>query len=82
MTFNEMTKQIYDISYKHHINHETKNLSQFRRELKSYFDQTTRLPTQVAFEMEMRDGYWGYDYYIPDTRKDEEKLKKETGYYD
>lgn len=91
MTFNEMTKQIYDISYKHHINHETKNLTQFRRELKSYFDQSTRLPTQIAFEMEMKDGYWycvaiksawGYDYYIPDTRKDEEKLKKETGYYD
>ena len=58
MTFNEMTKQIYDISYKHHINHETKNLTQFRKELKSYFDQTTRLPTQIAFEMEMRDGYW------------------------
>ena len=39
----------------------------------------------------MKDGYWycvaiksawGYEYYIPDTRKDEEKLKKETGYYD
>ena len=29
MTFNEMTKQIYDISYKHHINHETKNLTPY-----------------------------------------------------
>ena len=91
MTFNEMTKQIYDISHKHHINHETKKLIQFRKELKSYFDQATRLPTQIAFEMEMRDGYWycvaiksawGYDYYIPETREDEERLKKETGYYD
>ena len=41
--------------------------------------------------MEMKDGYWycvaiksawGYDYYIPKTREEEEKLKKETGYYD
>ena len=91
MTFNEMTKQIYDISYKHHINCETKTLAQFRRELKTYFDQTTRLPTQIAFEMEIKDGYWycvaiksawGYDYYIPKSREEEEKLKKETGYYD
>lgn len=91
MTFDEMTKQIYDTSYKHHINYETKNLTQFRRELKTYFDQANHLPTQIAFEMEMKDGYWycvaiksawGYDYYIPKTRKEEEKLKKETGYYD
>ena len=48
MTFNEMTKQIYDMSYKHHINHETKNLSQFRKELKSYFDTINNNEVKVS----------------------------------
>lgn len=91
MNYLEMTKEIYDLSHKGHINYETKTLIQFQTELKKFFDSAPHLPIQVAFEMELKDGYWycvaaktawGYDYYIPKTREEEEKLKRETGYYD
>lgn len=90
MSFNDMTKQIYNLSIGGYINGETKSLAQFRREIKPFLD-TERIPTQVAFIMCLSTGYWycvatrtawGYDYYIPTDRQDEERLKRETGYYD
>ena len=73
------------------INGETKTLKQFKKEMKEIFDLETTLPIKIALILTIyyKPTYctvsktaWGYDYYIPKTREEEEKLKKETGYYD
>lgn len=73
------------------INGETKTLKQFKKEMKEILDSETILPIKIALVLTIcfKPTYctitktaWGYDYYIPKTRKEEEKLKKETGYYD
>lgn len=73
------------------INGETKTLKQFKKEMKEILDSETTLPIKIALVLTIRfkptyctitKTAWGYDYYIPKTRKEEEKLKKETGYYD
>jgi len=76
---------------KGHINGETKSYSQFKKEIRQIFSEQEYLPSQIALELNIGNKIkystiiktaWGYDYYIPETREDEERLKKETGYYD
>lgn len=73
------------------INGRTKSFAEFSKEIRKIFATETQIPISIGLELTIRGRpkyctltkyTWGYDYYIPNTRKDEEKLKKETGYYD
>ena len=87
-------KEILKILYKKcsgRINGETKSFRKFEREIRNIFQTETQIPISIGLELTIKGEplyctltkyTWGYDYYIPDTRKDEERLKKETGYYD
>lgn len=72
------------------INGETKTFKKFKIEIQELFATEMQIPVSIALILTIKGKptyctltkyTWGYDYYIPDTRKDEEKLKKETGYY-
>lgn len=72
------------------INGATKSYSKFRQEIKETLDKEIILPVQIGLFLTIRGTPWyciikksafSYDYYIPLTREEEEKLKKETGYY-
>lgn len=87
-------KEILKILYKEcggKINGETKSFKKFKEEISDIFQVEKQIPVSVGLELTIKGTpiyctltkyTWGYDYYIPDTRKDEERLKKETGYYD
>lgn len=87
-------KEILKILYKKcggRINGETKSFKEFNNEIREIFATETQIPISIALILTIKGKpiyctlskyTWGYDYYIPDTHKDEEKLKKETGYYD
>ena len=73
------------------INGETKSFKQFKKEILNIFQTETQIPISIGLELTIKGKptyctitkyTWGYDYYIPETREAEEKLKKETGYYD
>lgn len=89
-TLIEILKILYNKS-SGRINGETKTFKQFQKEIKQTFSLELEIPIAVGLELTIKGRpiyctltkyTWGYDYYIPDTRKDEERLKKETGYYD
>ncbi len=86
----EVLTEIYNIC-KGQINGETKSFDKFKKEIFSIVNEENTYPFQIALILNIkgRSYYsvigctaWGYDYYIPETREDEERLKKETGYYD
>ena len=85
--------QILHILYKKcsgRINGETKSFRKFKKEIQTTFQLETQIPVAIGLELTIQGKpkyctltkyTWGYDYYIPDTHEDEERLKKETGYY-
>jgi len=87
-------KDILKIVYKKcggRINGKTKTFKEFNKEIQEIFATEIQIPISIGLELTIqgRPKYctltkytWGYDYYIPQTRKEEEQLKKETGYYD
>ena len=88
-TFSEVTQEIFKKT-KGGINGETKTLAGFRREIEPYLNPGY-LPVNVGLELQINKKYWyaiishtswGYDYFIPQTRKEEEQLKQDTGYYE
>lgn len=89
-TLIEILKILYNKS-SGRINGETKTFKHFQKEIKEVFALESTIPISIGLELTIKGRpiyctltkyTWGYDYYIPDTRKDEERLKKETGYYD
>lgn len=89
-TLSVVCKELYQLS-KGKINGETKTHTQLYNELKEIFNDSTIIPIQTGIILNIKNKIiycviaktaWGYDYYIPKDREDEEKLKKETGYYD
>lgn len=90
-TLTIICQELFQIS-KGRINGETKTRGQLYNELKEIFNTNNIfVPFQVGIILNIKNKIvycvitktaWGYDYYIPQTRKDEERLKKETGYYD
>lgn len=83
-------QEIFQIS-KGKINGETKTHTQLYNELKEIFNDNIIIPVQIGIILNIKNKIiycvitktaWGYDYYIPQTREEEEKLKRETGYYD
>ena len=87
-------KDILKIIYKKcggRINGETKTFKEFSKEIREIFATEMQIPISIGLELTIRGRpkyciltkyIWGYDYYIPESREEEEKLKKETGYYD
>lgn len=87
-------KDILKIIYKKcggRINGQTKTFKEFNKEIREIFATEMQIPTSIALILTIKGKpiyctltkyIWGYDYYIPKDREDEEKLKKETGYYD
>ncbi len=87
-------KDILKIIYKKcggRINGKTKTFKEFYKEIREIIATEIQIPVSIGLELTIKgcSKYciltkytWGYDYYIPKDREDEEKLKKETGYYD
>lgn len=84
-TLHEVTNQI------HHLTSGRINGEQFTRsELEAAIKSWLREPAaQYIFEAELPDGKWlakvvrvgsMYDYWVPETRKDEKRLWKELGF--
>lgn len=90
-TLTDICKELFDIS-KGKINGETKSYQQFYNEMREIFlVESNIIPYQIGLILNIKNNIkyclathttWGYDYYIPQTREEEEQLKKETGYYD
>ena len=80
MTLNELADSVYYCSVGNKLNGEKKTKENFRYWFKQMFcDSKTK---HVLFSMEFPDGEWmcmanrfdngyGFDYYVPDTRKQE-----------
>jgi len=89
MTLSETTKQIYDLSIAGYINGEKFTYGRFHSYIKSMMQPGTENCNRVIFEIVLPDGRWlakitrygekpdNYDYYIPETRQQEEYLKNE-----
>lgn len=87
-------KEILKILYKKcggRINGKTKSFRTFEKEIRDIFQTEIQIPVSIGLELTIRQKplyctltkyTWGYDYYIPTSHEDEERLKKETGYYD
>ena len=87
-------KDILKIIYKKcggRINGRTKSFKEFHEEVREIFTTEMQIPISIGLELTigghpiyciLTKYIWGYDYYIPKTREEGEKLKKETGYYD
>ena len=89
-TLKEILKNLYK-KCSGRINGETKSFRKFEKEIRDIFQTEKQIPVSIGLELTIKGKSvyctltkytWGYDYYIPDTREDEERLKKETGYYD
>lgn len=89
-SLNAILKILYK-QCKGRINGETKSFQRFKKQITEIFIAEKQIPIAIAVELTIggKPIYctitkytWGYDYYIPETREAEEKLKKETGYYD
>ena len=85
MTITEIAKQLNELTIAHYINGEKFTY----KRLETYIRKMLATSDSFILEICMGDGRWltkirrygnkadQYDYFIPDTREQEEKLKKE-----
>lgn len=85
MTINEMTNQLYDLSVAGYFNGEKYSRKEFAEYVKGIFRPETNR-TRWFMEISLPDGRWyfqitrfsdskdGFDYYIPETRTQEQAL--------
>ena len=85
MTIKEVAKSLYNLSVDGHFNRESFSLTRLEKVIRTYFNGCTDKSFAVL-EMELPDGWWnirinhysnrpdGYDYTIPDTREQEQKI--------
>lgn len=83
MTLRQTTDQIFKLALGGYINHEKYTADRFYRQCRALLRNGT---TTLTFEIALPDGWWffevnkyadrpdGYDYFIPETREQEEKL--------
>lgn len=84
MTINEITNQLYNLSVGGYFNGEKFTKAQ----LKNYITDMLRTSDHLVMEIALKDGRWyftvdrfnnhsdGYDYYIPDTRSKELRIRE------
>ena len=82
MTLKETCKQIHDLSLGGFINREKFSFTEFYNAAKHWMNGTD----SYVFEIALPDGWWyarlikygytndSYDYYIPDTREESDKI--------
>lgn len=85
MTFIETTNQIYDLTIEGYINGEKFTRSQFKEAVKHWFLTGNRYIIEVC----LPDGRWlckiskfangEWDYFLPETREQEDHLYAELG---
>lgn len=90
MTIHEITNQLHSMAVDHRINGEqvTKQwLESYLNRMMRNADQN-KIRNSVVMEITLRDGNWlfevsrfsdapdGFDYYIPDTREQESRIKE------
>ena len=92
-TYKQIISELWNKINKGRINYETKTKKQFAQELAEYLEEPI-FPLQVGIMAELKEKKnqycyiiitktaWGYDYYIPSSKEEEEKMKQSTGYYD
>lgn len=87
MTLTEVTNQIYDLTIAGYINGEKFTKKLFNRNMHHFFNDCGF--TKWIIEVSLPDGRWlckisklangEYDYFLPETRKQEERLYAELG---
>lgn len=85
MTLTEVTNQIYDLTIAGYINGEKFTRKQFKEAVKHWF----LTGKKFIIEVSLPDGRWlckiiklsndEWDYFLPETRKQEERLYSELG---
>lgn len=85
MTLKEVIDQVYDLSVGGYFNGEKFTKTRFTKYINNMFKTGNRLVMQIA----LPDGRWffsinklnnnGYDYYIPETREQEKKVRAFIG---
>ena len=84
MTLRETVNQLFDLSVGGYFNREKRTRRDLYYQLNALFNSTTSNQDKVIFEIALPDGWWffsvsrrgnEYDYYIPDTRDQETRLK-------
>jgi len=85
MTLREVVNQVYDLSVDGYFN----RIKFTKQEFSLYVWRMMRTTNKLIFEIALPDGWWymsinrwndnskQYDYYIPDTKEDSEKLYQE-----
>jgi hypothetical protein len=85
MTLTEVTNQIYDLTIAGYINGEKFTKKEFKDAMHHWF----LTKSQFIIEVSLPDGRWlckiayigngEWDYFLPETRKQEERLYAELG---
>ena len=89
MTLHDVSTQLYNLTLGGFVNGEKFTKQQLEANLRRWMREPERLKikNRLVIEICLQDGRWlatvdrfddtpdGYDYYIPDTREQEQKLK-------
>ena len=82
MTLHEVSSQLYSLSVAGYFNHTKFSKTQFTNAMKSWMSGQKK---SIIMEISLPDGWWyfevinygsGYDYYIPETREQNDRLFK------
>lgn len=87
MTLTELTNQIFSLTIANYINGEKFTKAEFKRNIHHFFEEINF--ERYIIEVCLPDGRWlckitmyakgEYDYYLPDTREQEDRLWAELG---
>ena len=90
MTLKDVAGQIYSLTSGGHVNGENYSKKQLENAIYKWLQdaENNAIPNSYVIQMALPDGLWlttvdkipgGYDYYIPDTRDQEQRLYQALG---
>lgn len=89
MTLHEIATQLHNLTFGGHVNGEKFTKTELEQNLKRWLRNAghNKIPGKVVIEVCLADGRWlatverfdntadGYDYWIPDTREQENRIR-------
>lgn len=87
MTIHEVASSLHGLSVGGYFNGERFTVSRLENQIAALFRGTPKGGNRLVFQIALPDGWWyfnvsrfadrpdGYDYYIPETREQEERVK-------